>query len=162
MSFCAQRAYHAFGLAEQDARDLEDHHFLEKWGYPMRSENLVRQRQPPLAYSKRSQLIAQLRKSVESLPAERSELLAPPSVASQALAEAFINELPHDAVMSARMAISDAGEINFFFGSSNGSFRAIFCGEGEFSYYGKVGANEFFGDDLPLREFPFLKLVHIV
>ncbi|MCW0374921.1 hypothetical protein NB691_001755 [Xanthomonas sacchari] len=75
------------------------------------------------------------------------------------MAESFINELPNDAATKSRLAVSDEGEINFSFEQGANCFRVIICDDAALSYYGLVDGREYFGDGVPLSDFPYMKLV---
>lgn len=117
---------------------------------------------PSVSYSKRSEMIAHLRETCALLLRLEADGYQSPSIASQELAESFINELPQAATAHCQMSISDEGEINFVCERGNDCFRAIICDDASLSYYGRVNGREYFGDDVQLSAFPFMKLVQVV
>lgn len=153
-----------YAVAYESLEWLSDSHSSEddltlKWEADLGRSQAARA--PSLSYRKRSELTASLRTQVAHLGAIGGDFV-PPSEAAYELASMFINEMPNSATPYCRLGISDEGEINFAFDLPGGCFRAIICGEGELSYYGRIGDGEFFGDDIALRDVPFMKLVQMM
>ena len=117
-------------------------------------------RKPIAPYSKRSNRIAELRARIVIANVRDDEDCAPPTDAAIASAESFINTLA-DGVLSysCRIAISSAGEINFFFGREDELFQVLILEDGRLSYHAQNQNDELIGSEIDPADFPHLPLL---
>lgn len=114
---------------------------------------------PPQSYSKRAkhlndlrEVIARIRKLNDGVDLPAQEVVN--------LAVGFINALPEGA-LNCRLAISDDGEVNFFFEGAKSLFHINIIDSRGLNYYGRIEGAEYFGDDVEVANFPFLKLLSV-
>ncbi|MES2671786.1 MAG: hypothetical protein V4673_15380 [Pseudomonadota bacterium] len=116
---------------------------------------------PSRAYSKRSTHMAELRTSAEWATRNADEFILAPSSNALSSAKNFINNLP-DACLEFRLAISQCGEINFFFGSAQELFQILIDESGMLSYYAKLGDEELRASDVASENFQYMRLFQFV
>lgn len=117
---------------------------------------------PVRTYSRRSELLAILRSGSEWAESHADEYIRVPTEAARISAEAFINNLA-DACLGVRLALSQDGEINFFYGEDDSElFQILIDSSGLISYYANVSGEDVGGDDLTPEAFPHLKLLAFV
>lgn len=117
---------------------------------------------PARGYSRRSALLANLRSESEWVARHADDYIRAPSESARHSAEAFINNLS-EACLEGRLAISQDGEINFFFGDdSRELFQVLIDASGLVSYYANLAGEDIGGSDTYPEQFPYLKLLAFV
>lgn len=116
---------------------------------------------PPRGYSQRAAHLADLRAKYEWAATHADEQIRAPSNEAQSSAKTFIQSLP-DACLTFRLAISQDGEINFFFGGGSDLFQVMIDASGMVSYYMSSDAGEDGGSDIPADQFQYLKILAFV
>lgn len=116
---------------------------------------------PGRSYSRRSAHLAELRTKSEWAATNADEYIRAPSTKAQLGAKGFINNLP-DACLDFRLAISQDGEINFFFGDERDLFQILIDESGMLSYYARSAVEEFGDSDVQPDRFQYLKLLQFV
>ncbi len=126
------------------------------WEVLRPSSNLTRQ--PTKAYSKRSACLADLREKYEWANSNADDLIQPASEEAFFAAKDFINNLP-EGCLDFRLAFSQSGEINFFFGSGEDLFQILIDAVGTISYYAHSRDEAFGMSEITVRAFPYMRLL---
>lgn len=149
------------------------HKYAEVWSdsasregdatWPYRADHLElsseRSRRPIASYSKRSRMLGTLRARI-SWASTRDDDSTSPTDAAISSAEDLINSLaPRVLDFPYRIAVSNDGEINFFFGDAAHLFQLLILDNGTLSYHAESEAGELVGSSIELRHFPQLRLL---
>lgn len=129
----------------------------EEWGAMLD----VSSKAPSHSYSARSALLAKIRALNEWAKDHADEFIRAPSTDAMAGAKLFIQNLP-EGCLECRMAFSQSGEINIFFGAEPELLQILIDDHGRVSFYGSYAGQEMSGADLLVAQFPFMDLLKFV
>jgi hypothetical protein len=115
-------------------------------------------RKPIASYGKRSKMLAQLRSRI-AWANKRDDDFTPPTAEAIASGKDLINSLVTGVLdFPFRIAISNDGEINFFFGNGPELFQILILDDGKLSYHAQSEAGELVGSGIEPPKFPHLRL----
>jgi hypothetical protein len=143
------------GLESLDAASSKE------WASSPTTTSRTKPPSPSKAYSKRSAHMADLRARAEWAVKNADGVIQPPSAEALLGAKIFINNLS-DACLDFKLAISQAGEINFFFGTTEELFQILIDESGLLSHYANTATGELAGNDIAPENFQYLRLLQFV